>query len=365
MLIAVALALAFANGANDNFKGVATLHGSGRLGYRAALVVATLSTGAGSLAAAALAATLVRRFGGRGLVPGAVAADPPFLLAVGLGAAATVLLATRFGLPISTTHALVGGLAGAGVALAGARQVAFGVLGRAFLLPLLVSPLLAAALAALARPLLLRIAGRGRATGDEVCLCAQPELSSRPATAGAALAAGISWELRLGRARECEAHAAQPLVTLAARRLLDGLHVASAAAVGFARGLNDTPKLCGLLAGAGLLGAVPGMALLALAIGAGGLAARRVARTLSFGITGMDEVEGLGANLVTAVLVVLATPLGLPVSTTHVSCGALIGVGGANGRARWRAISGIALAWLVTLPLSALLAGLAAWLPRP
>ena len=87
MTIALVLAVvfvAFANGANDNFKGVATLHGSGTLSYRQALVWATISTGLGSLLALALAGGLVRSFGGKGLVADGVADDPTFLLAVAI-----------------------------------------------------------------------------------------------------------------------------------------------------------------------------------------------------------------------------------------------------------------------------------------
>jgi PiT family inorganic phosphate transporter len=104
-----------------------------------------------------------------------------------------------------------------------------------------------------------------------------------------------------------------------------------------------------------------GIGALALAMAFGGLlAGRRVAGTLAFGITGMNAADGLSANLVTAGLVVLASPAGLPVSTTHVSCGALIGIGAANGEARWKMISAIALAWALTLPLSGAVAALAA-----
>jgi inorganic phosphate transporter, PiT family len=75
-------------------------------------------------------------------------------------------------------------------------------------------------------------------------------------------------------------------------------------------------------------------------------------------ITAMNAGQGLTANLVTSSLVLAASPLGLPLSTTHVSCGALFGIGAVTGQARWRMIAGIFSAWLVTLPLSALLAAL-------
>src|SRR5574341_2305628 len=140
ILVVAVLFVAFANGANDNFKGVATLHGSGTLAYRPALAWATLTTLAGSLAAAWLSGGLVSRFTGKGLVPDGIVADPVFLLAVAGGASATVLFATRLGFPISTTHALTGALVGAGIVVAGPAEVAYGTLGRAFALPLLASP---------------------------------------------------------------------------------------------------------------------------------------------------------------------------------------------------------------------------------
>ena len=135
--------LAFTNGANDNFKGVASLYGSRTCSYRLALGWATATTFAGSIAALFLAEALLRKFSGRGLVPDDLAASPLFVLAVGCGAGATVLLASRLGFPVSTTHALTGALLGAGLVATGGAGVHFAALGQGFLLPLLVSPLLA------------------------------------------------------------------------------------------------------------------------------------------------------------------------------------------------------------------------------
>ncbi|HEY8506586.1 MAG TPA: inorganic phosphate transporter, partial [Gemmataceae bacterium] len=120
--------LAYTNGANDNFKGVATLFGSGTARYRTALLWATLTTLAGSLLALHFASGLVETFKGKGLVPDAITGSPRFLLAVSFGAAATVLLATRLGMPVSTTHALTGALVGAGTLAAegGVRLAALG-----------------------------------------------------------------------------------------------------------------------------------------------------------------------------------------------------------------------------------------------
>src|SRR5215217_8674013 len=108
LLFIATLFLANSNGANDNFKGVATLFGSGTTTYKAAITWATISTFAGSMTSLFLAETLLKNFSGRGIVPNELATSPQFVLAVGLAAGLTVMLATVTGFPVSTTHALVG-----------------------------------------------------------------------------------------------------------------------------------------------------------------------------------------------------------------------------------------------------------------
>ena len=134
LIILATLFVAYTNGANDNFKGVATLFGSGTSDYRKALAWATVTTLAGSLTAFFFATKLVKTFSGKGLVPDALAATPEFLLAVALGASVTILLATVTGIPISTTHSLTGALVGAGLVAIG-TGLGFSTLGRNFLFP--------------------------------------------------------------------------------------------------------------------------------------------------------------------------------------------------------------------------------------
>jgi phosphate/sulfate permease len=105
-----ALWLAYCNGANDNFKGVATLYGSETTSYRDALRWASLATLAGGVVAVFVSSKLIMTFSGKGLVPDTLAGSPAFATAVGLGATLTIFLATRIGMPTSTTHALIGGL---------------------------------------------------------------------------------------------------------------------------------------------------------------------------------------------------------------------------------------------------------------
>ncbi len=147
-LFAAVAFLAWSNGANDNFKGVAALYGSGIASYWKALAWATVTTGAGSVAALFLAAELLHKFSGKGLVPEALTASPAFLLAVALGGGCTVLLATRLGFPVSTTHAITGALVGAGLTAA-PDAVNFARLWEGFAKPLLLSPLVAVGTGAL------------------------------------------------------------------------------------------------------------------------------------------------------------------------------------------------------------------------
>lgn len=356
LLFAAILFLAYANGSNDNFKGVATLFGSGVSDYRRALRWATLTTLLGSAAALFLAQGLLAAFSGKGLVPASVLALPAFPVAVGLGAAVTVMLATRLGFPVSTTHALIGALLGAGF-LPSAGDVDLGRLWEGMFKPLLASPVLAIA-GTLALYPLARVLRRRLGLEDNACVCVGREPAPAPAAGGAALEAYPAPALSVGEAPACARRYAGRVVGLEVGRAVDTLHYMSSGAVSFARGVNDTPKIAAMLLIAGSLGPHLGVTLVAVLIGIGGLiSARRVAETLSHRVTAMSAGQGLIANLVTSTLVIGASRLGLPVSTTHVSAGALFGIGAVTGKARWRTITQIVLAWIVTLPLAAALGG--------
>ncbi|HEX6983776.1 MAG TPA: inorganic phosphate transporter [Planctomycetaceae bacterium] len=351
LILAAVLALAYANGANDNFKGVATLFGSGTTGYGRALAWATAATFAGAVAAAGLAGTLLARFSGKGLVPDALTAEPAYAAAVALGAAATVLLATRVGLPVSTTHALVGALAGAGLAAGAAVD---GVkLASLLALPLLVSPLLSLTLTATLAVATRFVGARLGVTGGE-CVCIEPAVEPTPAQV-TALQPSVA--VRVDETENCRARSGGRILGVTLAGTVDRLHYLSAGAVSFARGMNDAPKVAAPLLLVPLAGGNVGwlaILLTAAAMAAGGLiSARRVAETMSRKITPMTPGTGLAANAVTAAVVLAASPLGLPVSTTHVSCGALFGLGAANGQARLGTIGTILAAWLTTLPLGA------------
>ena len=354
LLIAV-LVLAFANGANDNFKGVATLHGSGRLGYRPALLWATAATLAGSGVAVFLGSHLVATFSGKGIVPDELVGHLDLVVPVAGGAGLTVLLATAFGSPISTTHALVGGLCGAGVAIAGS-QVQLARLGAVAFVPLLVSPIVACFGTFFVYRQFRRFR-RVLGVQKESCVCVALQPVARAATPSGTDVLFHALPPIVAHKTGCRANHVGRLLGIDAQFVLDSLHFLSTGAVSFARGLNDTPKIVALLTAGSLLGIDRAVLWVAVAMAIGGiLGARRVAHTMSHAITTMNDGQGFSANLVTAGLVLVASQFGMPVSTTHVSVGSIFGIGAATGGGRRNAILGILVAWLLTLPLAALLA---------
>src|SRR3989454_2936350 len=234
LLIAAVGLLSFANGANDNFKGVATLWGAGRTTYKRALAWATAFTFLVSLVAIWAGGGLAAKFSGAKLVGKEIYTQMPFLAAVALAAAGTVLLASRLGLPISTTHVLTGALVGAGVTAAGFAHVKFAALASGVVLPLLFSPIVSLALTMAICPLIAKLA-----TGRD-CVCVdQPQSVVIAAQNTSATAVLI----------------APPAVRFS---ITDGVHWLSGAGISFARGLNDTPKITAVLlvaaGGAGRLG---------------------------------------------------------------------------------------------------------------
>lgn len=358
-----ALWLSYANGANDNFKGVATLFGSGTADYRRALFWGTTTTLAGSLFAVMLAGRLLRTFTGRGVVPDAWVGDPRFLLSAAIGAAGVVMIATVVGLPVSTTHALVGGLAGAGVSAAGIGGISWPTLAAAFAGPLLVSPVLSAGLVAVAYPAARRLRIRLGVRHD-LCFCMTPKDAPElvPVGHGAVRLGGVELGRggpRVGRAAACGLGYDGRVLGVTVQNLVDGAHYLSAGAVGFARGLNDTPKIAALLLAGGAIDASAAIVAVSLGMAAGAtLQAYRVGHTMSRRITPMNSGQGFIANAATAVVVLFASRFALPVSTTHVSTAAIFGVGAHTGQLHAGLARTIVAAWIVTVPA----AFAAAWL---
>lgn len=307
LLVIAVLFVAFTNGANANFKGVASLYGSGLTTRWTALLWGTATTFLGSLVAVFLARGLLAQFSGKGVVPNELVGSPAFAFAIAMGGAGTSFLATRLGFPVSTTHALVGSLAGAGIAAA-PSQVGWGPLARNFLFPLLFSPLIAAAI------------------GFVAC----------------------STLRRFG------------YLDAPRSRWTDRLHFASAGAASFARGLNDAPKMAALFLVIPEFSPSSAILIVAIAMAVGGLIdSKNVAETLGKKLTDMEVNDGLVASLATACLVTTASYHSLPVSTTHVSVGSLAGIGMANRRLHRRKLLEVLLAWICTVPCGAIIATVA------
>ncbi len=364
LLFLVTCFLAYSNGANDNFKGVATLFGSKTTSYGRAIWWATITTFAGSVCSIFLAEELVKNFSGKGLVPDSIIASPDFLLSVALGAGLTVMLATITGFPVSTTHGLTGALVGGGLAAVG-TQVNFTKLGGSFFLPLLVSPLIAVCFGAAAYVVARGVRIRLGVT-KEWCLCvgATEQLIpiSEPASVFSFSRDSLP-DVKLATQESCTQRYKGRLVGINVQQALDVAHFISAGSMSFARGLNDTPKIVALLLVIEGLGIRLGMLSVACGMAVGGLLnARKVAITMSQKITRLNHGQGFTSNLVTALLVIFASRLGLPVSTTHVSVGSLFGIGLVTRQVDLRVIVNIVLSWILTLPVAAILAWGSYWL---
>lgn len=274
--------------------------------------------------------------------------SPAFALAVLVGASAWVTFATVARLPVSTTHALVGALIGAGLVL-GPSNVAWGALTPKVIEPLLLSIALAYGLSSFLNLLPGRV---------PECVCVTMEepiwVGAAPTgtlTANAAAAVPVT---RTGTIEECRAHSTP---NWGVALTLNGVHWLSAGATSFARGLNDTPQIVAVAAFA-LVPAGVGAPTVAATVGAamavgGVVGGMRVAHRLGDDVVGMDAAAGTKANLVSAALVGLDATKGLPMSLTHVSTGSIAGTAGAYvSRLNGRTLRDFALAWTVT-PLAA------------
>lgn len=357
LVAGLVLMLAWANGANDIAKGVATLVGSGTTHARGAVVWATLWTVLGGLVAIVWGGALLKAFSS-GYLSAGFSVDVVFVASTLVGAAGWVLLATRLGLPVSTTHALLGGIVGAVWIAAGIDGLRLDAVTRKALMPLLISPLIAVAVSALLLLLARYVAARVPAWTPGCC--ARKDWQKNPFVCA-------------DRVAHSAAHKCIGSVPASpwAGRIWVGLHWLSGGMTSFARGLNDVPKIAAFLVL--LVSLQPGMKTLLggdghwpillvtlfMAVGAlwGGF---RVLKILSHRVVPLDASSGVVANVGTSLLVLLASPLGIPVSTTHVSTGSLMGVRWTRGLRPHQgdALRAILFAWLITLPVAAGLAAL-------
>lgn len=318
-LILVALAFDYLNGLHDAANSIATVVATRLLSpVKAVAFAAFFNFAAYFLTIAFPSLHAVAETIGKGLIDQDLVT--PAVVFGALGGAMTWNVVTWLrGIPSSSSHALVGGLIGAGVAHAGLGGVQWGGLNKT-LLAIVLSPLLGMILAM-------------------------------------AVMLASSWALRRATAYQAE-------------RNFRALHLVSSAAYSLSHGLNDAQKTMGiitvLLYSTGRLTgpfevphwvAISCYVAIALGTMTGGW---RIIETMGTRITKLSQHQGFSASLAGSIVLFTASALGIPVSTTHTITGAIIGAGTARraSAVRWGVAQRVVVAWIITIPASAVVGAL-------
>ena len=343
--------LCFANGSNDVSKAIATLAGAGLVSVKGAIAWGTLWTVVGALSGLFWGGAIIKN------ISNSIYTDAhdfyiPVALAISIAPILWVALATWRKWPVSTTHAVVGGLVGAGLIAYGVQGIDWTTIMKKIALPLLASPFMAIALAWFLTPSLekgAKLMGRVR-----LCLTPVPKL--------ALINVHTQAQEPLDDCFVCTCNSPQAGLTHGVTLSINNMHWFTSGLLSFSRGLNDTPKLIAIVMPFLMLENLVAPAWLfflgALAMGAGSwIAGKNVTEVLGFNVTKMNHEQGFSANLVSAFLVIGASRFGMPVSTTHVSSSAIMGVGISNKKGlNMKTVKGMLFAWLVTAPVAALFA---------
>lgn len=306
LIVIIGLAFDFINGFHDTANAIATSVATRVLSPGIAVLMAGVLNVVGALTGTAVASTV-----GKGIVPQSVATQLLVIAAL-LAAIIWDLVTWRYGIPSSSSHALIFSIVGAGVAAASWQSIEFGGLTKTFE-GLAFSPLLGFLGAFLVMLLLLWIFARAR-----------PQLVTRV----------------FGR-----------------------LQILSAAWVAFSHGGNDAQKTMGIItmALASYLGwtgkqwSVPLWVILAAATSMGmgtTIGGWRIVRTMGLKVVELRPINGFAAETASAAIIEVASRLGIPVSTTHVISSAILGVGATKrlSAVRWGIAGRIVVAWVVTIP---------------
>jgi PiT family inorganic phosphate transporter len=316
LVVVIALIFDYINGFHDTANAIATVVSTGVLPIRTAILIAAVLNFGGALMGTAVASTI-----GKGLIEPAAVSQIVVLSAL-LGAIFWNIFTWYFGIPSSSSHALVGGLVGAAVAHAGPKAVQVAGITKV-VQSLVVSPIVGFAIAFVVMITILWIVRR-----------------MKPA--------------RL-------------------TRLFRKLQMLSAAFMAFSHGSNDAQKTMGIItmslvaygsvSSAGGKFHVPIWVVLAcataMALGtaAGGI---RIIKTMGTKIIDLKPIHGFAAETAATVTILTSTHLGLPVSTTHVITGCIMGAGASQrvSAVRWGVTTKILWAWVLTIPVSAAVAWL-------
>jgi inorganic phosphate transporter, PiT family len=310
-VVVVALGFDFTNGFHDTANAVATSVSTRALSPRWAVLIASVANLAGAFATTAVAKTV-----GKGIIDPALATSKTVLAAL-LGAIAWNLLTWWFGLPSSSSHALIGGLVGAALVQSGSEGVEWHGLVHTVLIPAVFAPVIAFA-AAFALLLLIYW----------LLFRLHPGVANR--------------SFRLGQ-------------------------LASGTFVAYTHGANDAQKTMGVIALALFTSGtidhfyIPDWVKVTagLAIAAGTyVGGWRIMRTIGQRMYNMNPENGFAAQVSAGATIYAATHLGYPLSTTHVITGGVMGAGATRrlSAVRWGVAGNIVVAWLLTVPAAALVA---------
>ncbi|HET6570306.1 MAG TPA: anion permease [Solirubrobacterales bacterium] len=309
IVVGTALAFDFTNGFHDTANVVATSISTGAARPQVAIGVASLLNFAGAFISISVAATVANE-----VVDSAVI-TPTIVFAGLIGAIAWNLITWWFGLPSSSSHALIGGVVGSAVAAAGLDAIlAEGLVGKV-LIPAVIAPLVAFVVAGLSIGLAYRLVGRER-----------PGPVTRGFRYGQVISGGL---LALAHGTN-DAQKTMGVITLAL--IANGTLAA-----------NSDPPLWVIVSAA---------AAIALGTYIGGW---RIIRTTGSRIIKMDAAQGFSAQGAGAAVILASTHFGFPLSTTHVINGGVMGAGAGKriSAVRWGVAGNIVVAWLLTLPAAA------------
>ena len=395
LVIVLGLYMAFSIGANDVANAMGTSVGSRALTIRQAVLVAAVFEFAGAfLAGGHVTKTIRNGILDPVMMAGDLDATIYGMLAALTAAGTWLLIASRLGWPVSTTHSIVGGIAGFGAVALGLEAIQWGELGR-IMASWVISPALSGTLAFLIFTQIRRVIldredpiAQLRRWGPFYAFAVLlviglvtlfkglknlsldlelPEAllySSLIALAGAAAAAVFLRRVAIDPAADRDFHFAT------VERMFGALQILSACAVAFAHGSNDVANAIGPIAAVlsvvqqGVLEATAPVPLWLLLVGGAGIVVGlstmgfRVMATIGERITELTPTRGYAAEFAAAITILLASRLAIPVSTTHTLVGAVLGVGLARGIGAldFRVVGTIVLSWIVTIPIGAGLA---------
>lgn len=319
IIIGIALVFDFTNGFHDSANSISTVVSTKVLSPRKAVVFAAFFNFIAAFGFGVAVASTVSKIIHLDFVETAVV--PYIILGALIGAITWNIITWFFGLPTSSSHALIGGLAGAGISAAGLAAIKWSTVELVITF-MFISPIIGLA-------------------------------------CGFLFMAAVLWITRKANKQSAETY-------------FKRLQLCSAAAYSFSHGTNDAQKTMGiilpLLFAAGYYGAsvdpnnlpVPLWVILASysAIALGTLSGGwRIVKTMGYKITKLRPVHGFAAETAGAATILGASAAGIPVSTTHIICSSIMGVGTTMGSStvKWGVARNIMWAWILTIPISALI----------